>query len=314
MPWFSENGPTPEQYQYETPVPRSTMPVSQPVPFTGPPLQPSAGIMAPTDPRMTGGWQPTSGQSTGTNPQQTIQAILAKYPPGSAGLQQAMPEIQKAFPGTRFDSSGGPVDEIVIPGYGLVDVLANAETGGNKSWTWQTGGGGGPMGAVGGVAGALGGVLGGGADYAARLPALEKTPGYQFRFTQGMKALEDSAASKGTLNTGGFAKDAMEYGQGLASTEFDNEYRRLFGLAGLGQGAQGAIGQYGSSYGDNATNLITGAGDARAAGTIGSGNAWQSALGGVGQTAMDAWMYNQMLRPQTPLPQGYATTAGPGWM
>lgn len=137
-------------------------------------------------------------------------------------------------------------------------------------------------------------------DYGARLPALEKTPGYQFRFDQGRKMIEDSAASKGTLLTGGAAKDLTEFGQGLASTEFDNEYRRLFGLVGFGQGAAGAIGQYGSSYGDNATNLITGAGDARAAGTIGSGNAWQGALGGVGQTAMDAFLYQQMLKkPQT---------------
>lgn len=249
-----------------------------------------------------GGVQPSAG---GGDPQQVIQAILAKYPPGSAGLQQAMPEIQAAFPGTRFDSSGGPVDEIVIPGYGLVDVLANAETGGPKSWTWQTGGGGGALPAIGAGAGSLGSILnGGGINYASRLGTLEDTPGYKFRFGQGMKALEDSAAAKGTLNTGAFAKDAIEFGQGAASQEFDNEYRRLFGVAGLGQGAAGQIGGYGSSYANNATNLITGAGNAQAAGTVGAGNAWNSALGGVGNAAMTAALYNAFL------PQG-GSTPGP---
>src|SRR5215210_3388837 len=72
------------------------------------------------------------------DPRTAIQQILARYPPSSAGLEQAMPEIQRLFPGTRFDTSGGPRDEIVIPGYGLVDVLTNAEGGdpSKMAWSW----------------------------------------------------------------------------------------------------------------------------------------------------------------------------------
>lgn len=258
-----------------------------------------SGIAAPADPSKLAG--PTG---MGGDPQQVIQAILAKYPPGSAALEQAMPEIQAAFPGTTFDNSGGPRDEIIIPGYGGVDVLVNAETGGPMSWSWQHGDPGGGTGAP----GTLGSMMGGGMDYGARQGALEDTPGYQFRLDQGMKALEGSAASKGLINTGGFAKDALGYAQGLASTEFDNEYRRLFGLTGLGMGAQQTMGQYGSSYGDNSTNLLTGQGDARAGGTIGGANAWTNFGNQAGQTATDMWMYNQMNKP--PLGQQSSTMPG----
>ena len=103
-------------------------------------ITPGAG-QQPVNGGIMGGQPGGLGTTSGQDPKTAIQAILAKYPPGSAGLQQAMPEIQAAFPGTRFDSSGGPKDEIVIPGYGLVDVVTNAETGGTQGWSWQTSGG-----------------------------------------------------------------------------------------------------------------------------------------------------------------------------
>ncbi len=52
-------------------------------------------------------------------------------------------------------------------------------------------------------------------------------PGYQFRLSQGEGALENSAASKGLLRTGGSLKDFINYGQNFAS----NEYQRVFDRA-----------------------------------------------------------------------------------
>ena len=56
-------------------------------------------------------------------------------------------------------------------------------------------------------------------------------------FTQGLQALDRSAASKGTLQSGGQAKGAQEFGQGLASQQYGNYFNRLLSLAGIGQGA-----------------------------------------------------------------------------
>lgn len=153
---------------------------------------------------------------------------------------------------------------------------------------------------------------------------LTKTPGYQFTQQQGDAALQRNAAATGTL--GGNAAEAAEtFGQGLASTTYNNAfnqalstygantssqisnynaalssqnalYSRLSGLAGIGQSAANtdvaALGGYGSAV--TGTELGTaaqqsnnqmGAGNAAAAGTVGSTNAWSSALGGVGSTA-----------------------------
>lgn len=55
---------------------------------------------------------------------------------------------------------------------------------------------------------------------------LNDDPGYQFRVSEGMKALERSAAAKGTLISGGQFKAAQQYGQNLASQEYQNAYER----------------------------------------------------------------------------------------
>lgn len=51
-------------------------------------------------------------------------------------------------------------------------------------------------------------------------------PGYQFRLDQGRKALEQSAAGRGTLRTGGTLKDILGYGQNMASQEYGNVFNR----------------------------------------------------------------------------------------
>jgi len=51
-------------------------------------------------------------------------------------------------------------------------------------------------------------------------------PGFRFRLDEGLKALQNSAAAKGLLRSGGTLKDFMKYGQGFASNEFQNVYNR----------------------------------------------------------------------------------------
>jgi len=94
-------------------------------------------------------------------------------------------------------------------------------------------------------------------------------PGYAFRMSEGMNALNRSMASKGLGVSGANIKGALKYGQNLGSQEFGNaysraldeyntRYNRLASLAGVGQTAAGNIGSAASGYGANVGNLAMG--------------------------------------------------------
>ena len=51
-------------------------------------------------------------------------------------------------------------------------------------------------------------------------------PSYQFRLGEGRKALENSAAARGVLNSGGTLADILNYGQQAASQEYQNIFNR----------------------------------------------------------------------------------------
>ena len=65
-------------------------------------------------------------------PKYGVGRILAQYPPTTAGLAQAWPDIQRAYPGATFDGK----DKIMIPGVGTIDVLVGASQGGS-AWQWD---------------------------------------------------------------------------------------------------------------------------------------------------------------------------------
>jgi hypothetical protein len=54
----------------------------------------------------------------------------------------------------------------------------------------------------------------------------QNEPGYQFRLQAGQSALDNSAAAKGTLRTGGSLKDLVEYGQNFGAQEYQNVFNR----------------------------------------------------------------------------------------
>ena len=92
-------------------------------------------------------------------------------------------------------------------------------------------------------------------------------PAYQFQLKQGQQALDRSSAARGMGASGAQMKAAQQYGQGLASQEYDKQYNRAtseFGdyynrLAGLAQGGQqaaGSMAQAGGQYANNASNTF----------------------------------------------------------
>ena len=236
-------------------------------------------------------------------------------------------------------------------------------------------------------------------------------PGYSARLREGQKAIERSAAAKGTLVTGGTLKDLSNYAQDYAANEYQNVYNRafqdystnyqrqaseydraaqehfrdyttnrsnafenyttnfqnalnayktnfetqfqpwqanyqqayqtwqgnmnaaqqqwqnafnqeqarynqLYQTTALGQQAINSQAQYGADYarslagiyggyGNNVGDLLTGIGNTTAAGQAASGAAWQNGLTGAANTALNAYMANQMY--------GQMGQGGTGW-
>ena len=131
----------------------------------------------------------------------------------------------------------------------------------------------------------------------------EADPGYAFRQSEGMKALERSAAARGGLLSGGTLKGIQRFGQDLASQEYTNAFNRyqvnranqlnpLQSLMGAGQSSANVLTGAAGQMGQNQAAGITNAAQARASGYVGSANALGSALGSVGQTALQYPMYN----------------------
>jgi hypothetical protein len=119
---------------------------------------------------------------------------------------------------------------------------------------------------------------------------LQMDPGYGFRLSEGMKAMDRQAAARGGLISGGALRAAQRYGQDLGSQEFGAAYNRLAGLADVGPRAAGVMsglgqnfaGQYGQNLmagGQAAAQGMLGAGSARASGYMGGANALTGALG-----------------------------------
>lgn len=117
--------------------------------------------------------------------------------------------------------------------------------------------------------------------------------GYQFRLDQGSKALERSAAARGTLLSGAGLKAVQDYGQNAASQEYMNAYNRynnnqtnlfnrLSSLSGTGLQATNSTVGAAENYGTNAADLLTSQGAANAAGVVGAANANNSGLLGAG--------------------------------
>ena len=91
-------------------------------------------------------------------------------------------------------------------------------------------------------------------------------PGYAFRMSEGMKALERSAASRGGLLSGATLRATQRYGQDLASQEYMNAFNRYqtqrantlnpyASLAGVAQTSANALGQAAGQYGANVGNI-----------------------------------------------------------
>ncbi|MCW5141058.1 hypothetical protein [Burkholderia cenocepacia] len=141
---------------------------------------------------------------------------------------------------------------------------------------------------------------------------LENTPGYQFNLKQGMKAVDNSNAARGLGLSGAQLKGISDYTTGLAQNTYQQQFgnaltgyqtnynsaannvNRLLGLMQTGQNSAAQVGSMGANAAAGAGNLLTQAGNATAAGQMGSANAWGNALSNVGNMASMYGMMNQL--------------------
>ena len=136
-------------------------------------------------------------------------------------------------------------------------------------------------------------------------------PGYGFRFNEGMKALNATAAARGGSISGNAMKGAIDYGQNAASQEYTNAFNRyqtnrsnllnpLQSLAGQGLTTAGNVGNIGMQ-GANAT----------ASGQVGSANAINNGINqGVSQYQTASLMNKLFPSSASPAQQGMVNQYG----
>jgi hypothetical protein len=153
-------------------------------------------------------------------------------------------------------------------------------------------------------------------------------PGYAFRMSEGMKALERSAAARGGLLSGATLRGTQRFGQDLASQEYQNAFNRFQAeragtlnpfqaLAGTAQSGANVLGQQAGQMGTNISNALGSYGSAAQSNIIGSGNAQASGYmgmanaigGGVGQ-GINFYQNQQLLNR---LPTYGTSTLGGGF-
>jgi hypothetical protein len=153
----------------------------------------------------------------------------------------------------------------------------------------------------------------------------QQDPGYGFRLSEGLKALDRQAAARGGLISGAALKAAGRYGQDMASQEYQNafnrfqmqrgnQFNRLAGIAGTGQTSVGELGRAGQQTGAMIGGNMMQAGNARASGYMGVGNA---VAGGINQLANQySWsrMFPQGGGGQNAYTGSYGDFSSGGWL
>src|SRR5262252_1477698 len=210
----------------------------------------------------------------GADPVALIRQYQATHPAaGGAALDDMVRYLQaNGVNASRFNVGGTPSNnELSIPG--LNDSSGKYKVFSEGNNTWYTGGD------------DSGGGIGAG---------LANTPGYQFRLGEGLRALQNAAAARGTLLTGGTLKGIQKYAQDVASTEYGNRVNQLMSLSQLGANAAGGAGTAAGAYGRSAGDLLTQQGNAASAATMGGANAYANAINAGLQNAQSMYLLSQL--------------------
>lgn len=158
---------------------------------------------------------------------------------------------------------------------------------------------------------------------------LEKTPGYAFNLSQGLKATQNSAAARGLGISGAALKGASTYATGLADSTYQNQFNNaqtiysdkvqgnqnwvndMMAPTQMGASTATGQGQVAAYTGNSIANNLTGAGTAAAAGINGAAAATTSGLNGAANALTSGVnSYNQYNLLQQLLGKNTGTSGG----
>jgi len=143
------------------------------------------------------------------------------------------------------------------------------------------------------------------------LADFQKDPGYEFRRSEGMRALEGSAAARTGVQNGRTLRELERYGEDYATGEFSNAYNRfnndrttrfnrLASIAGVGQTATGSTAAAGENASNNISDTIIGQANARASGRVGQANAVNNGIQTLGNFYLQNRYGGTGSSPKTP--------------
>lgn len=112
---------------------------------------------------------------------------------------------------------------------------------------------------------------------------LERTPGYQFNLSQGLRGAQNQLTASGLGRSGAAVKAASRFATGLADNTYgnqfnyeninrQNEYNRLLGVTQVGGNAAAGVSNAAISTGQGVANSFIQGGNAQAAGIMGGAN------------------------------------------
>lgn len=180
------------------------------------------GPVTPTDPSLKTG-------ATGSASDAAVQDFIKQWQqshPASEGIGPLAAAIAAKFPGvSRFMYGSTPSNnELVLPSGQKFKVISGEDNPATAGWyTPGTNDSGGSLGSLGQGFGGLT------APFTGQFGPptnLENQPGYQFARDQGLQAIDRSAASKGTLLTGGNLKDLAGFAGGVASQNYNSMFNQ----------------------------------------------------------------------------------------
>jgi len=133
----------------------------------------------------------------------------------------------------------------------------------------------------------------------------EESPQYNFLVGETNKALARSQSARGRLDSGAALREAARYGEGLASTEYQNyltnwirtKVNPLLALSGQGQVSAGQSASGALQTGGQIAQNVIGAGNATASGYISQANAITGGLN-AGVQGYNNYLFNQYLQNQ----------------
>jgi len=136
----------------------------------------------------------------------------------------------------------------------------------------------------------------------------EADPGYGFRMSEGMKAIERSAAARGGLLSGATLKGITRFGQDTATAEYQNSFNRyqvnranqlnpLQSLMGGGQSSASLLSNAAGQTGQGLAGSAMAGGQATASGYMNMANAFNQGLTG----AASAYAQYPLLESQVDL-------------